>query len=83
MLDILAPLAERVFTLRPESPRAMEAEALAALLAERGVSAQACGSAEEGAAAAVRAAGRQGVACALGSLYLSGEVRRAVERLAV
>lgn len=83
MLDVLAPLAERAFTLSPESPRALAAEALAALLAERGVPARACGSAEEGTAAAVRAAGRQGVVCALGSLYLSGEIRRAVEGLTV
>ncbi len=82
MLDLLAPLAERVFTLRPGSPRAMEAEALASLLAERGVPARACAAAGEGVRAAVEAAGPSGVVCALGSLYLSGDVRRAVEALA-
>ncbi len=81
MLDLLRPLAERVFTLRPDSPRAMEAEALAALLAERGVSARACGTVEEGISDAVQAAGQGGIVCSLGSLYLSGAVRRAVERL--
>lgn len=81
MLDLLAPLAERAFTLRPDSPRAMEADALAALLAERDVPARACGTAEEGVRAAVEAAGQGGVVCALGSLYLSGGVRRAVEAL--
>lgn len=81
MLDALAPLAERVFTLRPESPRAMEAEALAGLLAERGVPARPCGTAGEGVRAAAEAAGRSGVVCALGSLYLSGDIRRAVEDL--
>lgn len=82
MLERLGAVAERVFTLRPDSPRAMEAEELAALLRARGIPACACGSAEEGAEAAVRAAGRDGVVCALGSLYLSGEVRRAVGTLA-
>ena len=48
MLDALAPLAKQVFILRPDSPRAMEAEALTSLLAERGVPARACGTAEEG-----------------------------------
>ena len=81
MLDLLVPLAERVFTLRPESSRSMGAEELARLLAERGVPAQACQTAEEGVWAAVEAAGRFGAVCALGSLYLSGDIRRAVESL--
>ena len=81
MLDLLAPLAERVFTLRPESPRAMEAEALAELLEARGVPARACGTAGEGVRSALESAGRSGVVCALGSLYLSGDSRRAVEAL--
>lgn len=79
MLDVLVPLAEWVFTLRPESPRAMEAELLAGLLAERGVPARPCGTAGEGVRAAAEAAGRSGIVCALGSLYLSGDIRRAVE----
>ncbi len=82
MLDALAPLAKQVFTLRPDSPRAMEAEALTSLLAERGVPARACGTAEEGVRSAMEAAGRSGIVCALGSLYLSGDIRRAVETLA-
>ena len=82
MLDALAPLAKQVFTLRPDSPRAMEAEALTSLLAERGVSARACGTAEEGVRSAMEAAGRSGIVCVLGSLYLSGDIRRAVETLA-
>lgn len=79
MLDLLEPL--EVFTLRPASPRAMEAEALASLLAERGIPARACATAGEGVRSAVAAAGPDGVVCALGSLYLSGEIRRAVEAL--
>lgn len=81
MLDLLAPLAERVFTVRPDSPRAMEAEELCGLLAERGLEARACDSVEDGAAAAARSAGTDGAVCALGSLYMSGAVRRAVESL--
>lgn len=81
MLDALAPLAKQVFILRPDSPRAMEAEALTSLLAERGVPARACGTAEEGVRSAMEAAGRSGIVCALGSLYLSGDIRRAVKIL--
>ena len=77
MLDLLAPLAERAFALRPDSPRAMDPTALRALLAERGVEARPCGSVEEGLNAALAAAGEAGAVCALGSLYLCGEVRAA------
>ena len=77
MLDLLAPLAERAFVLRPDSPRAMDPAALCALLAARGVEARPCTSAEVGLEAALAAAGRDGAVCALGSLYLCGEVRSA------
>ncbi len=77
MLDLLAPLAERVFVLRPDSPRAMDPAALCALLAARGVEARPCACVEEGMEAALAAAGRDGIVCALGSLYLCGEVRSA------
>ena len=77
MLDLLAPLAERVLVLRPDSPRAMDPAALCVLLAERGVEARPCASVETGLEAALAAAGEDGVICALGSLYLCGEVRSA------
>lgn len=77
MLDLLAPLAERVFALRPDSPRALDPSALCALLAARGVEARPCASAEEGLEAALAAAGKDGAVCALGSLYLCGQVRSA------
>lgn len=75
MLELLAPLAERVFVLRPDSPRAMDPAALCDLLAARGVEAHPCASVEEGVKAALAAAGRDGTVCALGSLYLCGAVR--------
>lgn len=78
---LLAPLAERVFTVRPDSPRAMEASELAALMERQGVPAAACGSAAEGVRAAAEAAGPRGAVCALGSLYLSGGIRRAAAEL--
>ena len=77
MLDLLAPLAERVLVLRPDSPRAMDPAALCALLSERGVEARPCASVEEGMSAALAAAGKSGAVCALGSLYLCGEIRSA------
>ena len=73
-VSLLAPLAERAFVLRPDSPRAMDPAALCALLAKRGVEARPCVSVEEGLNAAL-AVGE--AICALGSLYLCGEVRAA------
>lgn len=74
MLDLLAPLAKRVLVLRPDSPRAMDPAALCALLAQRGVEARPCAGPEEGVALAAE---ESGPVCALGSLYLCGEIRSA------
>ncbi len=40
MADLIAPLAHAVFTLKPDNPRAMEADALAAVYTARGVPAK-------------------------------------------
>ncbi|MBE6995592.1 MAG: bifunctional folylpolyglutamate synthase/dihydrofolate synthase [Ruminococcaceae bacterium] len=81
MLDRLAPLAERVFVLRPDSPRAMSAERLCGLLRARGVEARACETVQQAVEQALNAVGRGGAVCALGSLYLSGAVREAAGKL--
>lgn len=81
MLKLLAPIAGQVFTVRPESPRAMPAEELAALMNRYGVPAVPCAGVAAGLQAAAQAAGADGAVCALGSLYLVGEVRRAAELL--
>jgi len=78
MLELLVPLAQQAFAVRPESPRAMGAEELSGLLEARGVPAKACESVEEAVASAVAAAGKNGAVCALGSLYMSGAIRRAM-----
>ena len=81
MLKLLAPIAGQVFTVRPESPRAMPAEELAALVNRYGVPAVPCAGVAAGLQAASEAAGADGTVCALGSLYLVGEVRRAADLL--
>lgn len=77
MFDALAPLAERVYTVRPDSPRALGAEALADKLHQRGVPAEARDSVESALSAAREAAGSTGAICACGSLYLCGAVLEA------
>ena len=77
MLDRVVPLARRVYTIRPDSPRALPAEALADLLRRRGAEAVSCGSVGEAVDAAAAFAGPEGTVCALGSLYAAAAVRRA------
>ena len=81
MLKLLTPIAGQVFTVRPDSPRAMPEEDLADLVRRWGVPAVPCAGVEAGLRAASAAAGPGGVVCVLGSLYLVGEVRRTAELL--
>ena len=76
MLDSLASIADRVITVTPDSHRAMQAEALAALLRERGAEVTSANSVSDGLAQAraIREA-QGGVIIACGSLYFAGELR--------
>ncbi|MCD8127767.1 MAG: bifunctional folylpolyglutamate synthase/dihydrofolate synthase [Clostridiales bacterium] len=76
MLDLLAPLAKAFFTVTANTPRALDAQALAEACRARGVPATACGSIPQGLAAALDTA-QGGVTVALGTLYFSGDVRQA------
>ena len=75
MLALLVPEADAFVCVTPDSPRALPAEALAEYLRGLGKSAVACGSIREGVSEAVRQAGPQAAVCAVGSLYMAGEVR--------
>jgi dihydrofolate synthase / folylpolyglutamate synthase len=77
MLELLLPLAEQFFTVTAANQRAMQAAQLAGRIKEMGGRAEACASIAEGVAAAQGAAGYDGRVCALGTLYFSGDVRRA------
>lgn len=74
MLDLLCPLAHRFFTVAAHTPRVLPAGDLAALLRARGMSAVPCATIEEGVARTLETGQ---AACALGTLYFSGDVRRA------
>jgi len=78
MIDILGPIAKEFVTVKPNNPRAIGAEPLSALLHERGYKATACPSVGEGLLAAMERAGTDGVVCAVGSLYMLGDVRSAL-----
>ena len=75
ILGLIVPMAEQFFTVRPDNPRAMQAEELASRIQKLGAQATPCGSVRDGVRQALQAAGSDGIVCALGSLYMSGDVR--------
>lgn len=81
MLDAVVPMAEAIVTVTPASPRAMGAEELRQRLLGRGVPVCACAGVTESLRTAALAAGRDGVVCALGSLYLAAAVKEAAKTL--
>ncbi len=75
MLDILAPCADAFVCVSPDSPRAMPAEDLRDALLKYGKPAVSCDSIAEGVDETLRLAGKDGMSCSVGSLYMAGEVR--------
>lgn len=75
MLDILLPCAAEVVCVTPESERAMPAAELCAAISERGVPAYTAADIASGVDQTIALAGRDGMVCSVGSLYMSGAVR--------
>jgi dihydrofolate synthase/folylpolyglutamate synthase len=74
-LDAVAPVADEFVCVRPNSPRSLSAADLGKKLERFAKPVKLCGSVDEGIDAALEKAGREGVACAVGSLYMAGDVR--------
>ena len=72
ILQRITPFAERFICVTPDSPRALQAEALAAEISGMGFPAVSCGSIEDGVRLAQDC---EGPVMAFGSLYLAGHVR--------
>lgn len=83
MVAALAPYAAAVVTVRPDSDRSLEPESLAEEFRRCGVSARAESSIAQGVRTASELAAAEGrpLLC-LGSLYMYGDVKRAVAELA-
>lgn len=77
MLGSIRPFAEKIYCVTPESPRALQANALKAVCEELGIEAEAFSSVEEGLAAVLEA---DKPAVAFGSLYMAGAVRKGAYR---
>lgn len=79
---LLGPIAAGFAAVEPPNPRAMKPNALSKLLHdETGVTSEAFDTIEAGAAWVLNQAGEHGVCAAIGSLYFSGQVRTAVNKL--
>jgi len=75
IISILAPFAERFVTVTPRNARALPAQELCREIESFGIEAVSAGEVEDGVALAGELAGPEGVVCAAGSLYMSGDVR--------
>jgi dihydrofolate synthase/folylpolyglutamate synthase len=71
MMRLIAPLAEKVYTITPPNPRALSAKDLAAYVRSIGVDAEAFESLGD----AVDCALEGDVICIFGSLYFVGKAR--------
>lgn len=82
MVDILSPLAERVFTVTPDSPRALASEKLAEEFSKRGLDAQGFENVDDGVRSAFEYAKEKNIPLVmLGSLYMYGEVFSAFQKI--
>lgn len=75
LTEILNEAADEYVCVTPDCERALPAEELAACLARFGKPVQTAPSIRDGVSAALDAAGSTGMVCAVGSLYIDGEVR--------
>ena len=76
--DALLPLAERIYAVTPDSPRALTADKLCERLADEYhfTAAKPYGSVADALKAVLAEAGEKDVICVCGSLYMIGEARR-------
>ena len=82
MADKLVRFAKKVFTVTPDNPRALAAKDLAALYRAKGVDAESFDSVGAAVTAALSQAKTNNYAvAALGSLYMYGEVKAALEKI--
>lgn len=75
MINLISPLAKQVIAVTPDSPRALSAKLLEEKFSQLGIPAIAADSATHGIKLVRQLADKTDVICALGSLYLVGELR--------
>ena len=75
MLDVITPLAKKVFCVSPDNSRALSQENLSKEVRRRNVEADAFADIADAIDAAFSAAEEDDVICALGSLYMIGDIK--------
>lgn len=79
MLDIILPFAKEVFAVRPDNTRSLPAEEAAKLIRAKGVDAHSYDELTEAVSACLaKAKETGGKACAIGSLYMIGDIKKFV-----
>ncbi len=81
MMQMLIPLADSFIAVKPDNPRAMEAEELAELLRSLSGKAESAESAELAVGLSLERAGEDGIVACLGSLYFSSQIRQAYQKI--
>ncbi len=78
MAAVLSAVAENVFTVTPDNPRALDAEKYTSVFAEKGVNAIACGNISDGVRKALEFSKKENrPLVAIGSLYMYKDVKKA------
>lgn len=80
MLKVISPYAEIIYTVKPESIRALGAEELANVAKNLGIKALACSTYEDAIETALKEANGRPI-CVFGSLYFVGRIRELVIRM--
>ena len=82
MVQMLAPICDRAFTVAPENARALPSEELAKAFAHHGIYATAYTSLESAAKEAFQFAAKQNIPlCCLGSLYSYAAFKNTINQL--
>ena len=81
MLDTIAPLAAEILAVAPESPRALPATWLCELVKQRGIETASFSDFRSAAKTALDHVYGVGVICALGSLYMVADIKKAFREL--
>lgn len=75
MADILSPLAENIFTVTPDNPRALDAEKYAEVFQAKGINTMACETVADGVKKAIEVSKKENrPLIAIGSLYMYKDI---------
>ena len=82
MLPVIAEVANEAFTVTPDNPRSMDSKLYAQYFNDYGIKAYAFDTIEDGVRKALESSGKAGCPLvALGTLYMYGDVRDALDKI--